>query len=170
MLLYRYIVLFSLRVRLKSVCLIDLNQESLSSIFIFSSANLLLLFELYENRTQLLSLKQVLSFEHNFRNVKIRSHMLHGWRIGHSPEHKKDLQQKRSHPDGDNSFYYNCYLQKVFLLTNSWRAGTRRCCGYAPCSCGWCSSPPQDSCRKYTYAESTYGRGWSCPATGRRDE
>ena len=70
MLLYRYIVLFSLRVRLKSVCLIDLNQESLSSIFIFSSANLLLLFELYENRTQLLSLKQVLSFEHNFRNVK----------------------------------------------------------------------------------------------------
>ena len=95
MLLYRYIVLFSLRVRLKSVCLIDLNQESLSSIFIFSSANLLLLFELYENRTQLLSLKQVLSFEHNFRNVKIRSLMLHGWRIGHSSEHKKDLQQKK---------------------------------------------------------------------------
>lgn len=95
MLLYRYIVLFSLRVRLKSVCLIDLNQESLSSIFIFSSANLLLLFELYENRTQLLSLKQVLSFEHDFRNVKKRSHMLHGWRIGHSPEHKKNLQQKK---------------------------------------------------------------------------
>ena len=95
MLRYRYIVLFSLRVRLKSVCLIDLNQESLSSIFIFSSANLLLLFELYENRTQLLSLKQVLSFEHNFRNVKKRSLMLHGWRIGHTPEHKKDLQQKK---------------------------------------------------------------------------
>lgn len=93
MLLYRYIVLFSLRVHLKSVCLIDLNKESLSSIFIFSPANLLLLFELYENRTQLLSLKQVLSFEHNFRNVKKRSLMLHGWRIGHSPEHKKDLQQ-----------------------------------------------------------------------------
>lgn len=33
--------------------------------------------------------------------------MLHGWRIGHSPEHKKDLQQKKSRPDGDNSFYYN---------------------------------------------------------------
>ena len=95
MLLYRYIVLFSLRVRLKSVCSIDLNQESLSSIFIFSSANLLLLLELYENRTQLLSLKPVLSFEHNFLNVKIRSHMRRGWRIGHSLEHKKDLQQKK---------------------------------------------------------------------------
>lgn len=170
MLLYRYIVLFSLRVRLKSVCLIDLNQESLSSIFIFSSANLLLLFELYENRTQLLSLKQVLSFEHNFRNVKKRSLMLHGWRMAILLSIKRIFNKKRSRPDGDNSFYYNCYLQKVFLLTNSWRAGTRRCCGYAPCSCGWCSSPPQDSCRKYTYAESTYGRGWSCPVTGRRDE
>ena len=57
----------------------------------------------------------------------------------------------------------------TFIVMSSWKWGTLRCCGFAAYSCGWCSSPQSGSCRKWTCGESTYGRGLSYPARGRRD-